>query len=278
MSITKQVSIHGRRLWISDKDQTSAKAGYVAGGDDTPSVAVGFSEGYSQMADDFHGPTLDGKWSSVEGDTGHTQAIAAVVNGVLRMTNSGSAGATPTEVNQVVSALQWKANMGPGGQSGDLKMTCRLKAGTWTMGGVFVGFTDLVTAEMPAYDTGGDLITAAADCVGFLFGENGDTGWMGVSAKSTAGDSGDQQVALTTTAPTANKYVTLEVAVRRGHSDTGGIASFWVDGVAKGTITSPIGSAIALTPTVAVFDVNDTGAPVVDVDYISVSGPRDTGT
>ena len=277
MSITKQKSLHGRKAYTSTDDQLVGAKGTAAGQPEGPHIVHGQAPEWVGLFDDFLGDVIADEWNAVEGDTGHSQGIAALTNGVYRLTNSATAAATPAGVNQLTSALNWKANQGPGGQFGRLRIGARIKAANYTFGGLFVGFTDNASAEMPAYDTGGALFTQAADCVGFLIGENGDTGWVGVSAKSTAGDSGDQSVALSTS-PTAGVYTTLEVEVSRGNSDTGGAATFYVDGIAKGQISSPIASTTALTPTVAVFDVDAAGAPVVDIDWINVSAPRDTGT
>jgi hypothetical protein len=143
---------------------------------------------------------------------------------------------------------------------------------------VFVGFSDTGGAEMPAYDTGAGVISQAANCVGFLLSPGGDTGWSLVSAKSTAGDSGDQlAVAGSSYVPTSNVYQTLEVEIRSGNSDTGGAAHFWIDGKHVGSINSPVNSATALTPWIGQFP-QDTGyAGNLDIDYINISQPRDTG-
>jgi hypothetical protein len=275
MSVNMLKGIHRRVLGISKDDQVMGARGFVSGGDRKPAIVHSAPDTVA-LFDDFLGDIVADEWNPVEGDTGHTQGITAGTNGVYRLTNSATAGTTVAAVNQVTSALNWKVNQGKGAHAGRLRMGARIKAANYTFGGLFVGFTDVVTAEMPVYDTGGALFTQAADCVGFLIGENGDTGWVGVSAKSTAGDSGDQSVALGVT-PTANKYTTLEVEINRGRSDTGSVATFYVDGLPRKRIVSPVASTVAMTPTVAVFDVDAAGAPVVDIDYINVSAPRDTG-
>ena len=292
-------SLHGRRVGVSPNDQLVASGGFVAGGGLKPSIVFPAPDVVA-VFDDFLGGMPSGITDTGmagtffhrrAGDTGCLGAIAAVTNGVYRLTMSSSlATVTPagTATGIVGPALAWKANMGPGGVAGRLRLGVRLKAATYTMGGIFVGFTDTVAAgEMPFYDTGdaqptdtGQLHTGtvASDLVGFYFGENADTGWRGISAKSTAGDSGDQQVSLTQVDPTANTYQVLEVELLRDVGDTGGVARFYIDGVGKGQISSPVASNVALTPCVFLCDVNATGAAVLDIDWINVSAERDTGT
>jgi hypothetical protein len=141
---------------------------------------------------------------------------------------------------------------------------------------VFVGFSDSGGAEMPVYDTRAGMLSNAADLVGFSFSPAGDTGWSLVSAKSTAGDSGDQLV-VPVVSQTANVYTWLELEVRSGNSDTGGRAHFWINGIKRGSIDSPVNSAVALTPWIGTF-CQDTGyAQTLDIDCIALSAPRDTG-
>ena len=146
---------------------------------------------------------------------------------------------------------------------------------------MFAGFSDsgaLGAGTFPIYDTGASDtggIAAVSNAVGFLFGENADTGVRGVSARD--GATGRQAVTLTTTAPTVNKYQVWELELTRGISDTGGQVNFYIDGALKGSISSPLASNEPLVPGVWVM-ASDTGAPVIDVDWIGVSGPRDTGS
>jgi len=270
--------LHRRALGISPDDEVMAPFGLISGGDGEATI-VHPSPSKAAIFDDFLGDVVADEWSALEGDTGHTQAIQAGTGGVYRLANSATATATPAGGQSLVSALNWKANQGPGGASGELRLAARVKVSDYAVGSVFVGFTDNVSFEMPAYDTGGGVITPAADCVGLLIGENNvlGSGWTGVSAKSTAGDSGDQSVLLDTGAPTNNKYQDLELVVSRGISDTGGQVTFFIDGVNKGYLSSPIASNVALTPVIAVMDVDAAGAPIVDIDWINVSAPRDTG-
>jgi hypothetical protein len=283
MSINILKGLHRRALGLSPDDQVVGQAGFVAGGDGKPAIVLPGAPDTVAYFDDFLGDLVRDEWNYVEGDTGSSGAIQAATNGVFRLLGSSTDAAAPASVRALNSgALNWKADQGPGRYSGRLRMGARLKLESASRSAkrqsVFVGFTDITTAEMPAYDTGAGVLSPAADMVGFLFGARADTGWSGVAVKSTAGDSGDQLVVLGASyGPTSNVYTTVEVELTRGISDTGGKATFFIDGVARGSINSPVNSAVAMTPVVATFD-EDTGARFVDIDWINVSAPRDTGT
>ena len=312
--------VHRRSLGIGNNDQVMAPYGLEAGGDGKPTVVFPGPDTVAVFEDFFVNPLagvsamLDtgvgvaaAKGSVLLADTGLAGVyflpkctdtgvkggLVAGTNGVYRITSSATiTTATPANSSKSIVGpqLAWKANQGPGAQSGRLRMSARVKAsaypsktsGDWS--GIFVGFTDSTAHEVPIHDTGrtGDsgasAVSTASDLVGFLWGTGGDTGWRGVSATSGSGganDSGDQQVTLTTVAPTANVWTTLEVEVIRGLSDTGGHAIFYVDGVPKGKIDSPVNPAIALTPVISYYDTG--GANTFDIDWVNVSGPRDTG-
>jgi hypothetical protein len=161
-------------------------------------------------------------------------------------------------------------------------MGARIKKADWGQAsgvktgyaGLFVGFTDNAAMEMPVHDTGGaagGITATASNAVGFMHNSNGDTGWVGVGV-----DGGVVQSALLGEAEaTNNKYVTVEVEVHRGLSDTGGTATFYIDGIPQGQINNPCNSSTALTPVIAMYDTG--GASVLDVDWVNVSAPRDTG-
>lgn len=282
----RQVSLHGRRAYITSNDHLVSKGAMATGGEDKPTITLPGSHDIVAVFDDFLGDLVADEWAFVEADTGYSGAITTGTNGVFRIQGSETQLVAPdTAAAALTGGLvkNWKADQG-GPKAGNLRLTARVKLETVSRaaeGGrthVFVGFSDSGGAELPAYDTGAGIITAAADAVGFMFAPGGDTGWTLVSAKSTAGDSGDQSVvAGASYGPSANTYTTLEVEVRSGQSDTGGAAHFWIDGKKVGRINSPVGSAIAMTPWVGMF-VQDTGAAqYLDIDYVGVSAPRDTG-
>ena len=303
MTTTKQVSLHGRRLFLTKEDQLVAKGGIVAGQEDGPSIVFPAPDRVA-IFDDFHGGA-HGTGAADTGqaglyflvkctDTGLKTSLAATANGVLRITSSATiTTATPAGSSEVIvgKALQWKANQGKAGASA-LRMAARIKttafptktSGDWA--GMFVGFTDTIAHEVPIYDTGrgGDsgasAISPASDAVGFMWGTGGDTGWRGVSANSGGGgganDSGDQQVTLTTALPTANKWIDLEVEIGSNSGDTGSmVAKFYIDGRYKGKLDSPVNPSVALAPVISYYDTG--GANTFDIDWVNVSAARDTG-
>ncbi len=247
-------------------------------------------------------------FQALAADTGRNIKLQQnMSNGVIQL-NAATIGGAATTVAASVAAVfghnaSWKANMGKG-TDGRLRMGARFKVpginnesggkheGSWNVNGLFIGFTDtgiLATVEMPYFDTGeateatdtGSLHTGtvASDMVGFYYGERSDTGWRGIASTSGGAgtdDSGDQQVLLTSTNPTANTYVVAEVEITHSSSDTGGTATFYLDGQPVGKIKSPVANNKPLVPVVAAI-FTDTGAAAVDLDWISVSGFRDTG-
>lgn len=296
MTVTKQVSLHGKRVFVTIDDQLAARNGFVAGGDDKPSIVLPGSPDTTAIYEDFHGddltgddtgkPLFGGPFRALVGDTGHTNDKQAGTNGVFRLLSTPSTTATKAATAGVgigTGSLDWKGNQGPGDKSGRLRFGARLKlqtveqaeaAGNNRMH-VYLGFTDVGTYEFPVYDTGAGLINNASDFVGFLFSPGGDTGWTGVSKKSTSGDSGIQVVALDT-GIAANIYDTVEVEYNRGISDTGGRATFYINGIPVGAIDSPIVPTVGLQP-VALAWLQDTGGNYVDLDWVNVAAPRDTG-
>lgn len=283
MSRSMLKGIHRRHLGVTPRGMVQAPQGFSAGGDGTPTVDFP-SHDVCALFDDFLGDLLADEWAVVTGDTGtaSTRALVTGTNGVFRIQNEVTPLAAPGENHAITQGLfkNWKPNASPNGRDGNLRMVARVKieaASTVKRQNVFIGFSDSGGAEMPAYDTGGGVISNAADLVGFLLGPNGSQGlkWQLVSAKSTAGDSGDQLVVSTVSAQ-SNIWQTFEIDWRANPSDTGGRATFYINGKAVGSIDSPVGSAVALTPWVG-FWQQDTGQRFLDIDYIGISGLRDTG-
>jgi hypothetical protein len=275
-------------LGISKDDQVVAKNGVVSGGDGAPAIVSGSPETVA-VFDDFLGDMgmgtggLDtgaaGKYFlSKKGDTGTKGVLVGATNGVFRITPTTTATtATPagTVTSVIGPQLAWKINQGKGANAGRLRLSCRVKKSVYSGGehGLFVGFTDVVSAEMPFHDTGGTADKATAtNAFGIGWNVSGDTGWVGYAVD---GDT-VQETVLEATAPTNNVWVNLEMEAHRGDSDTGGTVSFWIDGVPKGSINNPCNVTTALTPVIAAYDTG--GAANVDIDWINVSAPRDTGS
>jgi hypothetical protein len=289
MTIKKQVPLHGRRAFVSADDDLVGRNTVATGGEDKPSIILPGSIDTVALFDDFLGDLVGDEWAVAEGDTGLSSALTSASGGVFRLTGSETQTAnSPAEVNALTQGLfkNWKPDAGKGSMKNPrrLRMVARVKFDSVSRvaeGGrahVFVGLSDSGGAEMPAYDTGAGILSNAADLMGFLFSPGGDTGWTCVSAKSVAGDSGDQAVvAGASYGPSANTYTTLELDFHSGLSDTGGSVSFYIDGKPVGRISSPVASNVALTPWIGAF-AQDTGyAPTIDVDLVNLANTRDTG-
>jgi len=278
MSILK--GIHRRMLGIGFRDEVIARSGFVAGGEDRPAIVLPGNPDTVALFDDFLGDLIADEWAFVKGDTGtvSTGALTSASGGVFRMQHEP----VPLNVSGENLALtqglfkNWKVDSG-GPKNARLRMSARVKiesvSRTVKRQHVFVGFTDTGGAEFPAFDTGAGVVSNATDLVGFLFSPGGDTGWSLVACRA---DTDQLAVAGSNYGPSANTYTTLEVEVRSGISDTGGRAHFWVDGKKVGSIDSPLTSSVALSPYIG-FWVQDTGPRFLDVDYVALSQPRDTG-
>lgn len=293
MSTTKQVSLHGKRAFISKDDQIVARNGFVAGGDDKPSITfpspdtVASFEDFITTTYDTGPPIGGGLFKQVTGDTGNGSATRAATGGVFRLFNTPSvtAAVAPAAGKGISGILAWKGNMGPGSTSGRLKMAARVRivaddnntvlGRTTNRLHAYVGFTDIATYEYPVWDTGAGVISNPSDYMGFMLSPGGDTGWSGVAAASAANDSGDSVVSVYT-GVTSGTYNVLEIDYNRGAGDTGGTVVFSVNGRPLATIDSPVVPTTALAPCIYAFQ-QDTGSQALDVDWVNVSGPRDTG-
>jgi hypothetical protein len=287
MSILK--GIHRRMLGIGVRDEVIARSGFVAGGEDRPAIVLPANPDTVAYFDDFLGDLVADEWAVVKSDTGITGgAIASITNGVLRLSGSETQPVTSEGAIALTQGLfkQWKADQG-GRKNSRLRMSARVKhsvVSTTAEAGrvhMFVGFSDSGGAEFPAYDTGGSVISNASDLVGFVYSPQPTgtaSGWQCVAAKSVASDSGDLlAVPSPAVTPVSNVYDTLEVEVRNGGGDTGGAAHFWINGKKVATLNSPVKSDAALTPWIGAW-MQDTGlATQMDIDYVAISCPRDTG-
>src|SRR3990167_2573793 len=306
MSWIKQVSLHGLRAYLTKDDILVGRSAVATGGVGKPGIMIPGSSDYVAVFDDFlarpnvgindTGVGVVGRVNHHEGtffrwigtDTGNDTKLLDTggANGVLRIgaVNDGTQTPAGTNTSLVGYTTAWKGNMGKGAYPSSLRFGARVKClgnGTvWNVGSLFVGFADsgaLGAGTMPIYDTGASDtggIAAVSNAFGFLFSEAGDTGFRGVSARG--GATGRQNVSLTQIEPTVNTWHVLEMELTRDLSDTGGTVKFYIDGVMKGRIESPVTTSEPLVPGVWVMS-SDTGAPIIDVDWIAVSGTRDTG-
>ena len=282
MTGTKQVSIHGVRTFIDPDDILVGKGAVAAGGSTNPMVVLPGSPNFVALWEDFVDTgTLD--WTDLDGDTGaaNTSTSQALTNGVWRLAISATNHPpSPANYQLLKQRLIWKANQSADPKHSRLHLGARVKIGTVSRStpdrtSVFVGFTDTGAGHVPLRDTGAGVVAAASNAVGFLYGSSADTGWNGVAVNA---DTVGTQVVLDRTRPVSNVYDVLEVEVHRGLSDTGGNASFYINGKIVGTIASPIVTSRAMVPTVTIWQQDTGGGATVDIDWINVWANRDTGT
>jgi hypothetical protein len=287
-------SIYGQKVGQNDDGSLLGVDGVATGGNGKPLVRAPSSD-HASMFDDFFPVNIAADTANVgtyfnyrEGtDTGWTGLVSATLpHGVAIIKPDAvvlAGSAAPTHAAGIVGKAIWKAGSGPG-NTGNLRLVARVMLPTVSRTSpnrqsAFIGFTDNTAFEMPIYDTGAGAISAAADAVGFVLGARTDTGWNGYAVKSTAGDSGDQQVVLGK-APTSGRWTTLEIEVIRNTGDTGGRANFYVDGELRGSINSPVATDTPLAPAVYAM-LEDTGlsgtAGGIQVDFVGVSVTRDSG-
>lgn len=279
----KQVSLHGLRAYLSTGNRHVTKDAYVTGGEasvgrkggnvvvpGSPSTVALFEDFLASDTGQYNG------WTRVNSDvdTGASNSVArqSMTNGVMRVSFQGTPLNAPTGAVGLVQShggiKNWKPNQGR------LHFAARVKLPSLASVNAFIGLSDSGGSEVPAYDTGGGVITQAADAIGFMYSNLGSssTNWQGVSARSVAADSGDQTVTSSVT-PVANTYDVLEIYM----GDSGENATFAINGSPIGRLTNPVEAKSALAPGVWVFG-SDTGTIQVDVDWVAVSANRDTGT
>lgn len=267
-------SLHGRALGLASVltagagkgEQPLVVPGGVVSGRDGLQIAAPSPYTVAIM-EEFLGDVLKDEWNAVEGsDTDGAQAVlAGGIGGVLRLTsgNDDANGTQATCASGVTSYLNWQAS------NGGLAMQARVKISRITNSYLFVGFTDVITAELPVISAGSaeTVTTNATDAVGFLFDTNFTTDTFHLVG--VANDV-DATVQTLTDAPVADDYLTLRVEV-----DASGAALFYINGKVVGSkMTGAVTPANDLTPAVYVSNADGTSTVTLDVDYIHVSMNR----
>jgi hypothetical protein len=218
-----------------------------------------------RMFDDFLGDVLADQWGVRKGSDGACAdfAIAAAANGTIAATTGAGAGASMAANGvQLEQSLNWKPSQG------NLVFEARVKLDAVTTVALFAGLTDQVAAlEMPATLGGSDALTTNfSDGVGFLFDTAADTDdiWLvGVKADT---DATKQDSGL---AFAADSWRVLRIEL-----DSAGNASFFIDGVQRGTaMANATTASVALTPVIAGFS-RAAASRVVTVDYVLVQADR----
>jgi hypothetical protein len=311
MSITKLKSIFGRSLFLGPKNVTVAKDGFAIGGDHNKYGTIVYpGPNHVALFDDFMGDTgrsanmranTDSTWAVIEGDTGNdtgtnvyiTPGTSGICRSIISTTNSHTGPSPGREgfgAGIVSRSLSWKANQGsiPTDSKSSLRFATRLRFSGATDTGrqinIWAGLTDTNVLEAPVYDTGGAVITNATDAVGFWYSGGADTGWAaysvntGGTAQVVALDNTRQAIRSAGGTNNQNQWDVLELEIHHGQGDTGGTATFWVNGVPQGTIDGPVAMNAALTPQIYQWCSDTGGGTILDIDWVNVSAPRDTGS
>lgn len=268
-------SLHGRQAGIDAKGRLVCPKGFIAG-EDGNQISIG-SPSRVVFFDDFLGDVITDQCNFVEGSdsaTSDAAILAGGIGGVVRFTTGDVTGVTAANVlanvEQLTYALQWQAS------NGDLVFQARLKLSSITTSFAFLGFTDLVTAELPIEGSGtaDGITTNATDACGFLFDVRMATKKWWLVGVANDVDATAQNSAI---APTANQYQTfrIELSVPPGGA-TNATAKFFINGTQVGTaMNNALVSATDLTPTVAVSKAfADTTSITADLDYVHVAMDR----
>lgn len=244
----------------------------------SPDRVVSFTDFIADTGVAIAGQT-DHMWATAHGDTGNDMQVINATNGVIRLQKSAT-GADQSKAG-MIQGLYWKANQGKGGMTTNkpypVRLATRLRYTDTGAKGIscWFGFTDSRAVETPIIDTGGAVVSVATDAVGFGLSTQaggGDTGWVGYAVNADV----DHDPVVLDTGPNEGIYQVFEVELWHGNSDTGGSATFYIDGKAVGQIRGAVTPTVAMTPAFYVW--GDTGGKqALDIDYVEVSGPRDTG-
>lgn len=212
----------------------------------------------SIFEDDFHGDTLDTKYSGAKGADAQAvvPTINSQVNGVVRLT-SGDVGDTfANDGSSLTHELNWKANQNNLFIEGRIKPVSSVANVAF-----FFGFSDSLatgTLEAPFTLSGTTFTSNATDAVGILFDTAATTDTIrcvGVKADT------DATPIDTSIAPVADTSYWVEIYV-----DSSGNATFLIDGVNYGTIANAVTASVALTPILTIV-TRTTASKSIDLDY-----------
>lgn len=257
-------SLHGKEIGLDSQRRLIAPRGVVAGNDGSqiampaPSIV--------SLFDDFLGDVVADQWNFVEGTDSATSdgaVLASGNGGVFRFTTGDAGTGNAADFVQLTSYLNWKAS------NGNLCFEARFKMSRITNAFAYLGFTDLVTLEVPIYSaSSADTITTnATDAVGFMFDTRMTTDVWHLVGVATDVDATRQATAY---APVADTYETFRIEL-----SAAGVATFFRNGVQVGTAMSgAVTAAAALTPTVMVGNTSGTTTFTADLDYLHVAMAR----
>lgn len=270
-------SIKGLLCGLDDKQRLLAKS-FRAGNHgsqfdlEAPSV-VAFTDDFTGFGQAFSTTPVNG-WISRKGTTNAVDwTVTEAVNGTI----VGKVG--DTTASMAVSGVQFNRGLSYKANQGELAFEARVKLGIITNIALFIGFTDQVSAlEMPIQSAAGahTITTNATDAVGFLF-DTADTStdqWLltGVANDVDATVQSGLGAAGAALLPVADTYATFRI-----HISTAGVATFYYNGNAVGTLmTGAVTPTIALTPVIAAFNRTTTNGAttIITADYVHIAAAR----
>lgn len=185
-------------------------------------------------------------WNVLKGTSGDTKvAHGESINGgaIIFTTGTDAAGTFATNGAMVTTPRIWVP--------GNRKLTAEIitNRNSSSSHASFIGFTDQSTAlEFPATLGAGDAITPVADdFCGFLYDTGADTDMLWCVSRKAAGTS---QLVNTGLVPgnTSGDYDVWRIEINNS-----GTATFYVNGVLAGTITSAITTNITLAFMIGIF-------------------------
>lgn len=218
------------------------------------------------LFDDFLGDVIADQWSAADGSDDLAVAVAVVTagnNGLLRLTTGDAGSGIAADGSSLTHMLNWLPS------NGGLRMETRLKINTAVTNiALNVGFTDTLattTLEMPITISGTTITTDATDAAVFVFDTAQTNDFFHLQGVKNNTDTALLNSAV---APVADTFIHLAVEI-----DASGNATYYIDGVLKGSVANAVTPSVALTP-IIVANARTTTSKVVDIDYIRVSQLR----
>lgn len=216
--------------------------------------------------EDFLGDLIPDRFSGAKGSDAQAVLPTVVVggeNGIIRLTTGDAGTGTAADASSLTMGTNWVPN------NGGLYIETSLKINSAiTNVCLNFGFTDTVstsTLEMPFTISGTTITSAAADAVCFVYDTaqtNDFFHLQGVKADT------DTAINNSGVAPVADTFITLAIAV-----DSSGSATFYINGVAYGSVANAVTASTNLTPIIAA-EARTTTSKVVDIDYLYITSLR----
>ena len=192
-------------------------------------------------------------------------AINVQEGGVIRLTAGTGDGVFATDNSQMVMHLPWQAD------SGGLAFECRVKITDVSECSLYVGFTDITTADEEPFSVSAAAITSNCDNgAGFVYDTAMTTpAYWAVGTDTTVDATGSGTTGIV---PTDAAYNILRMEI---DADGEG-ASAYIDDVLVGTLTASVCAASTNLYFTVAANGNGTNAAAatVDVDYILIERTR----